>query len=76
MNPQPQIWTIPAEPGPHTTHVRDALGRVWARETNELDEDLGDEWVSPARERLYWYQLLGWAPLVDATHDHQAADQP
>ncbi len=60
---KPRTWSLPPEPGPEVTAVRDSDGDVWKRE--------GDLWVVwHGDERWYertWDRLASFYPLTDAS---------
>lgn len=65
--PHGRTWSLPAEPGPEVTAVRDRHGRIWTREP--------DGWIYRDRPafvyRLPWHGLFmqGHGPLTDATQE-------
>lgn len=70
--PLPRSWSLPPEPGPEVTKIRDKDGSVWER------EDISRQWLwvsddgSEAMVKPYedWADFLeGYGPLVDATQD-------
>lgn len=72
---EPRTWSLPAEPGPEVTAVRDAGGRLWQRGCRE--RDLKGAWVVRHHvtghvelARRHWSALLvEFAPLTDATEE-------
>lgn len=62
----PQTWSIPAEPGPEVTHVKDRYRAVWHRR--------GSAWVheSPHGEASWqWPILFGRGyPLTDVSAEY------
>ena len=58
--PEPRTWSLPAEPGPEVTALRDSAGDIWNRHN--------DRWCFTSGVTLAWVDLLfAWAPLTDAT---------
>lgn len=68
-------WTMPAEPGPEVTHVRDRDGRVWRQPA--LGYPNPDQWAGNWRTSdnqlaTTWTDLVaGFGPLTDASNDHR-----
>lgn len=61
---EPRTWSLPAEPGPEVTAVRDASGECWTL--------YDDGWWRVAQIRRRWGSLLAeFGPLTDATGEEQ-----
>lgn len=64
--PDPRTWSLPAEPGPEVTAVRDTTGRRWRRGLFWHD-DSGEKY--PLKP-MYWPELLrSRGPLTDASDE-------
>lgn len=63
--PEPRTWSLPPEPGPEVTKVRDEAGNVYGR--------ANDGCWSNFWRHFRWEGLLNYGPLTDATHE---PDQP
>lgn len=61
-NPWPKSWSLPPEPGPEVTAVRDGKGRVWKRKQSIWDPRLCD-WVYTSPGGGYT-RLGSWGSLL------------
>ncbi len=59
---EPRTWSLPPEPGPEVTAVRDAEGAVW-----RLHDD--GAWHYLAARRAWGSLLADFGPLADATEE-------
>ena len=60
----PRTWSLPPEPGPEVTAVRDGRGEVW----NHDGGTSGFGWYRPNGGRASWWWLIGCrSPLTDAS---------
>lgn len=72
----PRTWSVPAEPGPEVTAVRDREGTVWNRQPwpylpNGAKGSGAFVWAN-TRERMRWRMLVhDHGPLTDATAEVQ-----
>jgi hypothetical protein len=68
--PPPQVWELPAEPGPEVTRLRDKDGDEWKRHVPPpwAKSASQSEWHSEKRRLVVtWLGLLAYGPLVDCT---------
>lgn len=58
--PPPRVWSLPAEPGPEVTRVRDCDGDAWNRVH-------AGGWSLNGGYPSSWVGVLQFGPLTDAT---------
>ncbi len=63
---KPRTWSLPPEPGPEVTAVRDHDGDLWHRDPDGWWRLHRKTWSGTARQ---WGELLEFGPLTDATNE-------
>lgn len=64
---QPRVWSLPPEPGPEVTAVRNSVGEIWRRD-REVWALAQSNGLPPLTHHRHWRALLvGYGPLSDAT---------
>lgn len=62
-----RTWSLPPEPGPEVTAVRDSAGIVWKRHPDQPVWTQQDIYPAYAALSALWHEVLRRGPLTDAT---------
>jgi hypothetical protein len=68
------MWTMPNEPGPEVTAVRDCRNVRWGREGDLWSGEIGhtDEGGNSYAVYRAWHELLKRGPLTNATNGERS----